>query len=36
MLWEAHFLYWIQEVIRQDWLNPIVIAITKLGDYGLF
>ncbi len=36
MLWEAHILYWIQEVVRHDWLNPIVIGITKLGDAGVF
>ncbi len=36
MLWEANILYWIQEVVRHDWLNPIVIGITKLGDYGWF
>ncbi len=36
MLWEAHILYWIQEVVRQDWLNPIVVGITRLGDNGWF
>lgn len=39
MLWEANILYWIQEVVRHDWLNPIVIGITKLGimdGFGFF
>lgn len=36
MIWEANFLYWIQETIRQDWLNPILIALTSLGNHGWF
>lgn len=36
MQWEAEVLHWIQEVFRQDWLDPIVVAITKLGNVGWF
>ncbi len=33
--WEGPFLLWVQEVVRQDWLNPVVAFYTKLGDRGL-
>ena len=31
---EIDILLWIQENLRTDWLNPIVKAITHLGDAG--
>lgn len=33
---EANILLWIQENLRADWLNPIMIGITYLGNAGLF
>lgn len=33
---EGNILLWIQENLRTDWLNPILIAITSLGNAGLF
>lgn len=33
---DASILLFIQNHIRQPWLNPIAIAITHLGDKGLF
>ena len=33
---EASILLWIQENLRFDWLSPIVIGITYLGNAGLF
>lgn len=33
--WEGSFLLWIQEFLRQPWLDPIVSFYTKLGDAGL-
>lgn len=32
---DGAILIWIQECLRSDWLNPIVIRITHLGDAGL-
>lgn len=32
---DGNILIWIQEHIRQEWLNPIVEFITNLGDNGL-
>ena len=32
---EGQFLLWVQEVLRQPWLSPIVAFYTKLGDHGL-
>lgn len=32
---EADFLLWIQNNVRTDWMNPIWIGITKLGDGGI-
>lgn len=32
---ETDFLLWIQNHVRQEWMNPIWIGITKLGDGGL-
>ncbi len=28
-------LLWIQDILRQDWLTPIVAFFTHLGDHGL-
>lgn len=33
--WEGSFLLWLQETIRQPWLDPIVSFYTQLGDKGL-
>lgn len=33
---EANLLLWVQEHLRTDWLNPIIIAITSLGNAGIF
>lgn len=33
---EANLLLWVQENMRTDWLNPIIIAITSLGNAGVF
>lgn len=32
---EGQFLLWVQEFLRQSWLDPIVAFYTKLGDRGL-
>ena len=32
---EAQILLWIQQNLRADWLDPIVIAITTLGNAGI-
>ena len=32
---DAAILLWIQDVVRQPWLNPIMVFITHLGDKGL-
>lgn len=32
---EGPILLWIQEALRQPWLDPIVSVYTKLGDHGL-
>jgi undecaprenyl-diphosphatase len=32
---EAGILIFIQDSLRQDWLNPIMIFITHLGDNGI-
>lgn len=33
--WEGPALLWIQEFVRQDWLNAVVAFYTTLGDSGL-
>lgn len=33
--WEGPFLLWVQQVIRQPWLDPIISFYTHLGDNGL-
>jgi len=33
---DGNILLWIQENIRMDWLDPIVIFITNLGNAGWF
>lgn len=35
MSWEVSVLLWLQENFRGEWIDPIWIAITKLGDHGL-
>lgn len=32
---EGPILLWIQAVVRQGWLDPIVAFYTKLGDHGM-
>lgn len=32
---EGQFLLWVQEILRQSWLSPIVAFYTRLGDHGL-
>ena len=32
---DGGFLLWVQEFVRQDWLDPIVSVYTKLGDAGI-
>ena len=32
---EGQFLLWVQEFLRQGWLDPIAAFYTKLGDHGL-
>ena len=32
---EGKFLLWVQEFLRQPWLDPVVSFYTKLGDHGL-
>ncbi|MCI8474519.1 MAG: phosphatase PAP2 family protein [Oscillospiraceae bacterium] len=32
---EGQLLLWIQEGLRQPWLDPIVAFYTRLGDHGL-
>ena len=34
MIWEENFLLWIQESLRNDILNTIMVTITHLGDAG--
>lgn len=31
---DGNILLWIQENLRADWLSPILITITKLGNVG--
>ena len=33
---EANILLWIQEYLRNDILDPVVIFITRMGDHGTF
>lgn len=33
--WEGSFLVWVQEVLRQPWLDGIVSFYTRLGDHGM-
>ena len=28
-------LIWIQDAVRQEWLNPLVACYTHLGDAGM-
>lgn len=35
-LFEANIVLWIQENLRAGFLNPIVTAITSLGNAGIF
>ena len=35
-LFEANIVFWIQEHLRVGFLNPIVTAITSLGNGGIF
>ena len=35
-LFEANIVFWIQENLRAGFLNPIVTAITSLGNAGIF
>ena len=32
---EGQFLLWLQEVVRRDWLSPLVAFYTTLGNSGL-
>lgn len=32
---DSGVLLWIQDVVRQDWLNPLVELYTHLGDAGM-
>ena len=29
---EGQFLLWLQEVVRRDWLSPLVAFYTTLGN----
>lgn len=33
---EGRILLWIQEYVRQDWLDPIMVFLTSLGNAGWF
>ncbi len=37
LLWglDSGLLLWIQNVVRQEWLNPVVELYTHLGDAGM-
>lgn len=35
MEWDQELLLWIQENLRTEWLSPIVMLITHLGDAGI-
>ena len=35
-LFEDRIVYWIQETMRSSFLNPIAIAVTSLGNAGIF
>ncbi|MBR0106349.1 MAG: phosphatase PAP2 family protein [Lachnospiraceae bacterium] len=35
MAWEAAFLLWIQNTVRQEWLDPLVARFTQLGTAGI-
>lgn len=32
---EGPFLLWVQEAVRQPWLDPVVSLYTRLGDHGI-
>lgn len=32
---EGPFLLWVQEAVRQPWLDPVVEVFTSMGDIGL-
>ena len=34
--WDVSVLYWIQETLRIDVLNPVIVFLTKLGNGGFF
>ena len=31
---DGNILLWIQDNLRADWLSPVMIRITKLGNIG--
>lgn len=31
---DGNILLWIQENLRADWLSPVLLAVTKLGNAG--
>lgn len=33
--WDEAALRWIAQFVRQEWLNPLVVAYTSLGNAGL-
>ena len=33
--WDTDVLFWFQDHLRADWLNPIMKVITHLGDGGI-
>ena len=35
LAWESDFLLWLQS-IRAPWLDPVMVGITYLGEYGWF
>lgn len=34
--WDVSVLYWIQENLRIDALNPVIVFLTSLGKAGIF
>lgn len=32
---ESEIMLWVQEYLRRDWLDPIWIAVTTLGNGGM-
>lgn len=35
MAWEAALLLWIQNTVRQEWLDPVIARFTQLGNAGI-